>query len=119
MGKSGEITPSRKGKAGEALAAMLLQRRGYGILERNYHCRYGEIDLVAQKDDMIVFVEVKLRKNHAFASGADAVDTHKQQKLRRAALCWLSERESDAPCRFDVIELYTEERYAHFIENAF
>ena len=94
------------GRLGEREAARYLRRLGYKLIDLNYRCRYGEIDIVAQDGGTVVFVEVKLRRDRAFADAAQAVGPSKQEKLRKTALLWLSEH-GEQPARFDVIEVYT------------
>lgn len=90
------------GGAGEEAAAKYLRRKGYKILERNYHIRGGELDIIAQKDGYIVFVEVKTRSNNGYGGGLYAVTPTKQQRLLKAAACYLLGW-GDVPARFDVI----------------
>ena len=94
------------GAWGEKQAAKYLKKHGYKILERNWNCRFGEIDLIAANRDCLAFVEVKLRKSDAFARAAEFVDRHKQNRLRMAAELWLSLHETELQPRFDVIEIY-------------
>ena len=114
-----------KGAWGEECAAAYLRRRGYRILARNYSCRFGEIDLIAEKDGVLLFVEVKLRTNLQYGAPREYVTVKKQEKLRAAALLYLSGRELDVPARFDVAEVYTDVRHSAgktriaYIENAF
>ena len=114
------------GRWGEAKTAELLRQRGYTIVAAGYHCRFGEIDLIATTDKYLCFIEVKLRKNDSFAPGRAAVDQRKQQKLRTTAECWLAEHpDMGLQPRFDVAELYapqgmaTREPEFHYWENAF
>ncbi|OUO17684.1 YraN family protein [Flavonifractor sp. An4] len=114
------------GRWGEAKAAEQLRQRGYTIVAAGYHCRFGEIDLIATTDKYLCFIEVKLRKNDSFAPGRAAVDRWKQQKLRTTAECWLAEHpDMGLQPRFDVAELYapqgmaTREPEFHYWENAF
>jgi len=97
------------GAWGENLAAKYLKKEGYRILERNYSCRFGEIDLIASDRAYLVFVEVKLRKSDAFARAAEFVDFRKQNRLRMAAELWLSQHETELQPRFDVVEIYAPE----------
>ncbi len=97
------------GAWGETQAAKYLKKKGYRVLERNWSCRFGEIDLIAADRKYLVFAEVKLRKSDAFARAAEFVDWHKQNRLRRAAELWLSLHETELQPRFDVIELYAPE----------
>lgn len=94
------------GRLGEDAACRFLMSRGYEILERNFHCRFGEIDIIARCPDCVVFAEVKTRRDRRFAEAAQAVGPSKQQKLRATALYWFS-LHGEQPARFDVIEIYT------------
>lgn len=91
----------------EALAAAYLEDRGYTILERNFHDKYGEIDLIAKEENQIVFVEVKYRRNLAKGDPAEAVNYPKQQRIRRTARYYLYHRglTEETPCRFDVVAI--------------
>lgn len=106
------------GRLGEREAARYLRRLGYKLLDLNYRCRYGEIDIVAQDGGTVVFVEVKTRKNPAFAPAGEAVTPLKQQKLRTTAQQWLADN-GEYPARFDVIEIYTDTARLHHIKDAF
>ena len=95
------------GRWGEETAAAYLRRRHYTIVAANYRCRLGEIDLIAENRDYLVFVEVKLRKSAAFAEALEFVDRHKQERIRRTAELYLCEHpEQTKQPRFDVIEVY-------------
>lgn len=94
------------GRFGENEACRYLKENGYEIVARNYRSRYGEIDIIARRDGAVVFVEVKARRDRAFAEAAQAVGPSKQEKLRKTALFWLSEH-GEQPARFDVVEVYT------------
>lgn len=107
------------GREGEAKAARYLRKKKYEIIGANYRCRFGELDLIAKKRELVIFVEVKLRKNDHFGAAADAVTPLKREKLKKAALSWIAATESIAPTRFDVIEIYTETGRINHIENAF
>ena len=108
------------GAVGEKIAAEHLRRKGYRIIERNFSCRYGEIDLIARDGEDTVFVEVKLRRNADHGYAAEAVTPSKREKLRRTALFWL-QRFGEVPARFDVLEIYDEFKPVriHWIKNAF
>ena len=97
------------GRWGEALAADYLRKKHYRLVETNYTCRYGEIDLIVQNRKYLVFVEVKLRKNDSFARASEFVDPRKQSRMRRTAELWLSLHETTLQPRFDVIEIYAPE----------
>ena len=112
------------GRWGESLAADYLRGRGYEILASGWHCRFGELDLVARDaDGTICFVEVKLRSGGRAGLPREAVDRRKREKLRAAAACYLSQHDLDAPARFDVAEIYTDEAHRplrlEYLEDAF
>ena len=79
----------QKGIEGEALACQYLQRKGLKIIEKNWRCRWGEVDLIVQEGLKIVFVEVKARSSQNFGTGLDAVTERKQQKMAKTALSYL------------------------------
>jgi putative endonuclease len=94
------------GKLGENLAIAELERRGYAILARRFRTKYGEIDVVAQDRDTLVFVEVKARATAEFGTAAEAVTFWKQRRLVRMAREYLARLEiHDRPCRFDVVAI--------------
>ena len=92
------------GNFGETIACRFLQKKGYTIIQRNFRCRTGEIDIIAFKDGCTVFVEVKTRKNANYGRAAEFVDYRKQIKVKKAAMYFL--KREDADVRFDVIEVY-------------
>jgi putative endonuclease len=92
------------GISGEGLAYGWLTAHGWQILERNWRCRWGEIDLIADDHGTRVFVEVKARQSGMFGSGAEAVHRKKQLRIRRAASAYMQNR-PEGPCRFDVISI--------------
>ncbi len=95
------------GMWGEAQAEAYLQQRGFALLHRRYRKRGGEIDLVMQDGDTIVFVEVKTRRGTGYGTAAEAVTTQKQQAIRHAAQLYLQQfYQQDFPVRFDVVEVY-------------
>lgn len=96
----------RLAREGEAAAVAELSRLGYGILTRNYHCRGGEADVVAEEAETLVFVEVKTRSSLTHGLPRDAVGWSKQQRLTRAAEHYLHRFGiEDRPVRFDVVEV--------------
>lgn len=108
------------GDFGEEITAEYLENNGYRIIDRNYAKPFGEIDIIAIKDDLIAFVEVKTRKSDAFAYAAEAVDFYKQQRIRRASQAYLMEKNmSDFLMTFDIAEVYLDTRKINYIENAF
>lgn len=94
------------GKRGEAAAIRFLKKRGYSILDTNYRCRSGEIDIVAREKDNIVFVEVKTRTSIEFGLPEESLSTRKMTHLTKVALTYLSHRNiKGASCRFDVVSV--------------
>ena len=94
------------GKLGEDRAVRELERRGYAILARRYRTRHGEIDIVADDDGTIVFVEVKAREGDEHGGAAAAVTARKQRRLTAMAVDYLARnRVTDRPCRFDVVAI--------------
>ena len=110
------------GDLGENFAAELYEKSGYTVVTRNYHSRYGEIDLIAENSDTLCFVEVKTRNLISLGTPAEAVDFRKQKKLTLTAMKYLAEAECYKQPRFDVLELWQKDgkivRY-NLIENAF
>ena len=110
------------GNAGENFAASYLESRGYKILAKNFRVRSAEIDIIAELDDVIIFVEVKTRSSIKHGLPIEAVNFRKQQKIIEAAGVFLQdEKYFDKACRFDVIEIYSDgvKFSARHIENAF
>ena len=98
------INRRTQGKAGEDLAAGFLERNGFTILERNYRFERGEIDLIAEEGDELVFIEVKARSSPVFGTPEEAVTEEKQEQVRTVADGYLFEHHIDnRPCRFDVV----------------
>ncbi len=92
------------GRTGERLAAEELTRRGYHIIERNFRCRHGEIDLIAEDANDLVFVEVKTRRGNAYGLPEDAVTARKQQKIVQVATYYLALHTcSERSWRIDVV----------------
>lgn len=94
------------GTLGENAAVKLLKKKGYKILARNFRKKYGELDIIAKKDGIISFVEVKLRATKTFGTAAEAVDARKRQRMIKTAQAYLSENGLDCACSFDVVEVY-------------
>ena len=109
----------KTGQEQEAKAACFLKTQGYQILEQNYRCKRGEIDLVAREGQYLVFVEVKYRSTNESGLPEEAVDLRKQRQISRVAAWYLTEKGLDiyTPCRFDVVAIDGEE--IHWIRNAF
>ncbi len=102
--KKGGVAAQGLGRTGERLATAHLVRLGYEVLEQNFRCRYGEIDLVARHGQDLVFVEVKTRRGTAFGLPEEAVTMRKRQKILQAVACY-HERHSSDDCswRVDVV----------------
>src|SRR5690606_40402414 len=99
-----------------------LQTEGYRILERNYRCRFGEIDLIARDGSVLAFIEVKTRRSRVFGAPALAVTPRKQRHIIKVAQLYLAQKGSEqAVCRFDVvtIELDRDRPRIEIIKNAF
>lgn len=92
---------STSGADAEALAARRLEERGLVIVERNWRCRFGEIDIIARDGSTLVFVEVRARSGDGFGGAAASIDHRKQQRLCAAARYYLAREGTDRPCRFD------------------
>lgn len=104
------MTTNRRdlGARGEKLGRRFLETRGYRIVERNYRSRLGEIDLVCQDGDTIVFVEIKTRTSDLFGRPVEAVNRRKQARLRRLAEEYLINNNLEhRPVRFDVLSIVT------------
>ena len=110
------------GDKGEDFAVNYFEKRGYTVLKRNYHSRYGEIDIIAKDENFLVFVEVKARKSRSPVSPGEAVDYRKQKKICLTAMKYIAETESELQPRFDVFEVWLNEgriyKFNH-IEYAF
>ena len=94
------------GAWGEAMAAEYLRKKRFRIVATSYRCRYGEIDLIVQNRQYLVFVEVKLRRSACFAEAKEFVDLRKQERLRATASIYLDQFPTNLQPRFDVIEIY-------------
>ncbi len=114
-----------RGNWGEERAVLYLRLHGYKIVERNFRCRQGEIDIIARKGDVVAFVEVKQRKNADFGEAREFVTYSKQRRVIAAAELWLLKTGCELQPRFDVIEVYAPEGTntllpeINHIENAF
>lgn len=95
--------PQRLGSRAEALVAEHLVALGWRVLERNWRCRWGELDIVAEEGRSLVFVEVKARSSRRRGAPEEAVDARRQARLARAAGAYLAAHGFlERPCRFDV-----------------
>ena len=107
------------GTAYEKLAGAYLEQQGYEILEYNYRCRMGEIDIVARQGGYLVFVEVKYRADSTVGNPFEAVNRSKQRTISKVAsyYCLTHGYGMDTPCRFDVVAVLGEK--IELIQNAF
>lgn len=96
---------SKIGKAGEDYCCKYFQKSGYEIIARNYHSRYGEIDVIAQNESFVVFVEVKTRIEGSPVKAIEAVDASKRKKLMLTAAFYVSKNETSKQPRFDIFEV--------------
>ena len=106
------------GAYGEGVAARHLQERGLEVLERNWRCPHGEVDLILREGDDVVFCEVKTRRGTAFGSPAEAIGHRKVARLRRMAPYWLQVTGvHPREVRFDVVEVWPQRRGAPRVEH--
>ncbi len=92
------------GKSGEDLAAVILKNEGFHILERNFLCRYGEVDLICEKENCLLFVEVKTRRTDAYGTPEEAIDRNKKSHIRNTAAYYIStHRMENREVEFQVI----------------
>jgi putative endonuclease len=110
---------SARGQHGENLAAAFLERQGLEVVERNYRCRFGEIDLIARDGKILVFVEVRMRANTSFGGAAASITAVKRGKLTRAARHYLAGVARMPACRFDALLVSGPESAIEWIRNAF
>ena len=110
------------GKLGEKLACKWYADRKYTLLTMNYRTRFGEVDIVAQYRNTVVFIEVKTRETDKFLSAREAVSYHKQKRIKAAAVEFIRKKGyDDYNVRFDVAEVYHPQNnpQINIIENAF
>ena len=113
-----------RGRTGEDIASVFLEKKGYEIVSRNFSCRFGEIDIIARNEEFLTFVEVKLRKDAEHGEAREFVTRSKQKKILLAAKYYLAAQEETLQPRFDVVEIYLPEgsrgkAYVRLIEDAF
>ncbi len=96
-----------KGKLGENIATEYLKENGYRIIERNFHCKKGEIDIIAEKSHEYIFIEVKARTNLKYGTPAESVTPIKEKHIKKATEYYLYKYNlENCYIRFDVIEIY-------------
>ena len=116
------LSKTKKGAIGEDLAVDYLEKKGYRILQRNYRFEHGEIDIVAEGGNVLVFVEVKARRSKEYGEPEDAITPRKRVKIRATADSYLFENTiDDKECRFDVIAIDYQQNKTEIrhIEDAF
>jgi len=110
---------SVRGAQAEEAAGDFLKHRGLKLLERNYRCRFGEIDLIMTDGHTIVFVEVRYRRNNTFGGSVESITAAKREKLLRAARHYMASKNEFPACRFDAVLLTGDNHEIQWIENAF
>ena len=110
-----------EGAQAEQTAARFLQKQGLRLVQANYRCRFGEIDLILKDGDTLVFTEVRMRSSQGFGGAAASIDARKQAKLVRTAQHFLASLPSTPPCRFDAVLMTTPEGVGgiEWVKNAF
>lgn len=119
-----KLTTKFIGDLGEKYAEKYLKKNKFKIIQRNYRKKFGEIDIIAQKFDTLVFIEVKTRHINPYIDAAQYVDSNKQHRIKKTAMCFIAENKIDMFCRFDVCEVYFDPENLklvkiNYIENAF
>ena len=110
---------NRRGGPAESLAAAFLERQGLKVLARNYRCRFGEIDLVADAGAALVFVEVRARASEAFGGAAGSITAAKRRRLVAAARHYLARHRVNRACRFDVVLVRGPDQSIEWLKDAF
>ncbi|MBE7087904.1 MAG: YraN family protein [Clostridiales bacterium] len=105
------------GDKGENLAVKHLKKQGYKILHRNFKCKLGEVDIIAQLGDTVCFIEVKTRSTDYFGAPCEAVTPERQRRYKNCAKFYYANRQIDYNVRFDIIEVFNGK--INHIENAF
>ena len=118
------FSAKQTGNVGEEYTVRYLKKNGYRILERNFRLKCGEIDIIAQKGEYIIFTEVKTRAANFLARPYEAVDRRKIAKILKTAAIYITQNQLDAYFRFDVSEVFTDSKSGkvtgiNYIENAF
>ena len=100
-------TTREQGQYTEELACQYLENKGFKLIEKNFNCRLGEIDLIMKDNDSLVFVEVRYRRSNNFGSGAESVTANKQSKLIKTASLYLQQHDkyNKYPARFDIVSI--------------
>jgi len=111
----------KSGAQAEQTAARFLQQQGLKLIQANYRCRFGEIDLILKEGDTLVFIEVRMRSSKGFGGPAASIDARKQAKLIHTAQHYLASLTSTPPCRFDAVLMSTPDGASgiEWVKNAF
>jgi len=118
--KDTKLNKKEIGNRYEKIVEKHIEKRGYKILESNYRNFIGEIDIIAKYNEAIVFIEVKSRKTKQYGLPREAVTKRKIDKIRKCSLLYLRDNNIyDSPLRFDVVEVYINEKKINHIKNAF
>lgn len=108
------------GKLGENIACVFLSHEGYRIIEKNFRTRFGEIDIIAENNKTICFIEVKARSGTGYGLPEEFVDERKQEKLVKTALGYITSRNiNSADMRFDIVSVDLVNESCRIIQNAF
>lgn len=114
---------SPTGKVAEDIAANYLLKQNLSLIERNFHCRFGEIDLIALEQEILVFIEVRYRENERYLNAIETVDKHKCRKIITTSEYFLNKnkRYRNSQCRFDVVTITDtlDKPVIRWIKNAF
>ncbi|MDO9206409.1 MAG: YraN family protein [Methylotenera sp.] len=114
-----KLSKNNAGLEAEKIAATFLLDRGLKLVTQNYHCKFGEIDLIMKEAKILVFIEVRLRSNNQFGNAAASITPQKQQKLILTAQYYLQQH-GDYQCRFDAILMdKADVRHIEWVRNAF
>lgn len=106
------------GERGEEIAVAFLRGQRFAIVERNFRCKAGEVDIIARDGKTLVFVEVKTRRNEAYGPPQLALTPFKQRQISKAALTWLAKKRlMEASARFDVVAIVLREHEVPAIEH--
>ncbi len=119
---NGENSKQALGREGERVAERYLKKKGYALVERNYRCRGGEVDLIVLDRRVVVFVEVKTRTDHGFGTPLEAVEPRKQRRMILAAQLFLHQKKlHERDARFDVVGISWPgpEPVVEHVQNAF
>lgn len=115
-----KLSNIQKGRIGEQIAIRYLQSNNVDIISTNYRTRFGEIDIIAKYQDILLFIEVKSRSSRKYGLACEAVDIRKMRKIISVAKYYLLINNiKNAEIRFDVIEIYFNEEKINYIKNAF